>query len=126
MHVDEMAAHCIREIYTIQLHAPYHLCAFTAGGLIIFEMVRQLLAVGESVAVVGLLDASSPPEGNEPDSSLGWANLITGGLKIVDILGTHNSIMRPEPHVAGLVRKMDEHLRQIGNGSLSEPVQASC
>jgi thioesterase domain-containing protein len=204
----------------VQPYGPYHLCAFSAGGLITFEMARQLRALGESVGFVGLLDAYGPgypkhlpaknlanykisvhlntlrfhgmrgqlkylsgrfrhrlavilsslfadlilnlhlpmprklryeyiarmidratqtyppgktypgdvvlfhasaqPEGIEPDRTLGWANLITGELKIVDILGTHNSIMMHEPHVAGLVRKMDEHLRQIGNHSPSQ------
>jgi thioesterase domain-containing protein len=211
-HVDEMAAHYIREIRTVQPHGPYHLCAFSAGGLIVFEMARQLHALGEEVGFVGLLDAYGPdypehlstksmanymmsvhlntlrlhgmsgqlkylsgrlrhrvtltlsklssdlllrlrlplprkiryeyiarvidraaqvyprgrtypgnvilfhalsqPEGVRPDRTLGWANLIAGDLKIVDIIGTHNSIMMHEPHVAELVRKLDQHLRQ--------------
>jgi len=69
---------------------------------------------------VVLFHASSQPQGIKRDRTLGWAKLITGELKIVDILGTHNSIMMHEPHVAGLVRKMDEHLRQIGNRSPSQ------
>ena len=212
-HVDQMATHYIREIRSVQPHGPYHLCAFSAGGLIIFEMARQLHAQGEEVAFVGLLDAygpdypeylstknladykisvhvntlrlhgmkgqlkylsgrlqhranlilsslsaellmkhclpiprkiryeyiarvidhaaqiyprgrtysgdvvlfhaSSQPGGIKPDRTLGWANLITAELKIVDVIGTHNSIMMHEPHVAELVRKIDDHLRQL-------------
>jgi amino acid adenylation domain-containing protein len=212
-HVDEMAAHYIREIRAVQPKGPYHLCAFSAGGLIIFEMARQLQALGEKVAFLGLLDAygpeypehlptkdlanykisvhlntlrlhgmrgqltylvgrfkhrgtlilsrlfadlllnlrlpmprklryeyiarvidraaqiyprgktyagdvilfhaSSQPEGVKPDRTLGWANMITGDLKVVDVTGTHNSIMMHEPHVAELVRKIDEHLREL-------------
>jgi thioesterase domain-containing protein len=48
--VDEMAAHYIREICTVQPQSPYHLCAFSAGGLIIFEMACQLHALSEQVA----------------------------------------------------------------------------
>ncbi|HUE99712.1 MAG TPA: phosphopantetheine-binding protein [Anaerolineales bacterium] len=40
--VEDMAAHYIREIRTVQSYGPYYLCAFSAGGLIIFEMARQL------------------------------------------------------------------------------------
>jgi amino acid adenylation domain-containing protein len=212
-HVDEMAAHYIREIQTVQPHGPYYMCAFSAGGLIIFEMARQLRAMGEEVAFLGLLDAYGPdypkalpnkslvdykisvhlntlrlhgmkgqmsylwgrlrhradlissrlfaglllrmrlpmprkvryeyiarlidraaqtypsgrtypgeavlfhaltqPEGVKPDPALGWANLITGDLKIVDVTGTHNSIMMYEAHVADLVRMIDHHLQHL-------------
>ena len=212
-HVEEMAAHYIREIRTVQPHGPYHLCAFSAGGLIIFEMARQLQSLGEQVAFVGLLDAYGPdypehlpskhlanykmsvhlntlrlhgvkgqvnyvfgrvrhrlnlissklfaglllkmslpmprkiryeyiarlidraaqiyprgniyegevilfhalsqPEGIKQDRTLGWRGLITGELKIMDVVGTHNSIMMHEPHVAELVRKIDDQLRQL-------------
>jgi amino acid adenylation domain-containing protein len=214
-HVDEMSAHYLREIRAVQPHGPYHLCAFSAGGLIIFEMARQLYAQGEEVAFVGLLDAygpdypehlstkklagykfsvhlntlrlhdmkgrlsylsgrlrhrltlilsrlsadllmklrlpmprkiryeyiarvidraaqiyprgrtysgevvlfhaSSQPEGIKSDRTLGWAGLVTAAIKIVDVPGTHHSIMMHEPHVAELVRKIDEHLRHLYN-----------
>ncbi len=214
-HVEEMAAHYIREIRTVQPHGLYHLCAFSAGGLIIFEMARQLHALGEQVAFVGLLDAYGPdypvylpsthlanykmsvhlntlrlhgvkgqvnyvfgrgrhrvnlissklfgglllklhlpvprkiryeyiarlidraaqmyprdktysgdvilfhalsqPEGIQPSRTLGWGGLIKGDLKIVDVVGTHNSIMMHEPHLAELVGKIDDYLRQLHN-----------
>jgi amino acid adenylation domain-containing protein len=211
--IDQMAAHYIREIRTVQPHGSYYLCAFSAGGLIVFEMARQLHALGEQVAFLGLLDAygpdypeylstknqaaykvsvhlntlrlhgvkgqarylsgraqhrttlivstlvsdlllklhlpmprkiryeyiarlidraaqnyprgrsyagdailfhaSSQPEGIKPDRTLGWAGMITGDLKIVDIAGTHNSIMSHAPHIAELVQKIDDHLGQL-------------
>jgi thioesterase domain-containing protein/acyl carrier protein len=217
--VDEMAAHYIREIQTVQPHGPYHLCAFSAGGLIIFEMARQLQAVGEKVAFLGFLDAYGPaypeylphknlvnykfsvhlntlrlhglkgqlnylwgrarhrvnlissrplaglllklhlplprkiryeyiaklidraiqtypagrtyqgdavlfhaltqPDGIRLDPTLGWATLIVGDLKIIEVVGTHNSIMMHEPHVAELVRKIDQHLKEVSNHYLS-------
>ena len=69
--------------------------------------------LGEAV----LFHALTQPEGIRPDPTLGWADLITGDLKIVDINGTHNSIMMHEPHVADLVRMIDNHLRQLHNHS---------
>lgn len=225
--VDDMAAHYIREIQSVQPHGPYHLCAFSAGGLIIFEMARQLQVMDEKVAFLGLLDAYGPdypkslpnknlvdykvsvhlntlrlhgmkgqfsylwgrlrhradlilsrifarlllrlrlpmprkiryeyiaqlidraaqtyppgrtysgeavlfhaltqPGGNQPDPTLGWADLIVGDLKIVDTVGTHNSIMMHEPHVAELVRKIDNHLIHLHNGLPAEclPVEDS-
>jgi thioesterase domain-containing protein len=208
-----MAAHYIREIRAVQPQGPYHLCAFSAGGLIIFEMARQLHALGQEVPFLGLLDAYGPdypeylpdkkqadyklsvhlntlrlhgtqgqmrylvgrvrhrtsrflsrlfadlllrvklpmpgriryqyiaslidhaaeiyphgrtypaevilfhaltqPDGIRPDPTLGWGNLVTGSLKIVDVAGTHNSIMMHEPHVSALVQKIDAHLHQL-------------
>ena len=213
--VEEMAAHYIREIRIVQPQGPFHLCAFSAGGLIIFEMARQLQAEGEQVAFLGLLDAYGPdyprhlsttnlanyklsvhlntlrlhgiqgqvgyllkraqhrghlilsnaladvlprlplpmprkiryeyiarlidraaalysrsntysghatlfhaltqPEGIQPDRTLGWGGMVAGDLKIVEVTGTHNSIMAHEPHVAELVRKIDELLSQLHN-----------
>lgn len=221
-HIEEMAAHYVREIRVVQPHGPYHLCAFSAGGLIIFEMARQLAVLGERVAFLGLLDAYGPdypeylstknrasykasvhlntlrlhgmkgqvgylsrraqhrttlivsrlvydfllklhlpmprriryehiallieraaliyprgqsymgnavlyhaasqPEGIKPDRTLGWSNLIQGDLKIVDVAGTHNSIMSHPPHIAELVRKIGDHLGQLHNSPLSEPL----
>jgi aspartate racemase len=217
--IEEMAAHYIREIRTLQPRGPYHLCAFSAGGLIIFEMARQWKELGEEVSFLGLLDAYGPhyldylpakkfadykislhlntlrlhgiqgqiryllgrvnhrmiltlsklsagpllklrlpmprkiryehiallidraaqtyprgrtyagnavlfralthPEGIKPDPTLGWGELITGGLKIIDVVGTHNSIMMHEAHTAGLVRKIDEYLAQMHPYSLA-------
>jgi len=219
-HVHEMAAHYVREIRTVQPHGPYHLCACSAGGLIIFEMARQMRELGEPVAFVGLLDAygpgypdqlspksllaykmsvhrntlhlhgikgqvsylsrraqhrvdliasklfaglfskltlpmprktryeyiarliehaaelyprdntyagdvvlfhaSSQPEGIKPDRTLGWGPLVKGDLKIVDVVGTHNSIMMHVPHVAELVREIADQLQQLYNPLPSE------
>lgn len=224
-HIDEMAAHYIREICTVQPQGPYHLCAFSAGGLIIFEMARQLREMGEQVAFLGLLDAYGPdypeylptknvatykisvhlntlrlhrmkgqidylvgrvrhqsihilsslfadlllkldqpmprkiryeyiaglidraaqiyprgrtypgevvlfhartqPEGVKPDRTLGWGRLVSGGIKIVEVTGTHNSIMKHEQHVAQLVRKIDDHLGQLHRRLLSQDSSTS-
>jgi amino acid adenylation domain-containing protein len=218
-HVDEMASHYIREMRAVQPRGPYHLCAFSAGGLIIFEMARQLEAAGEKTAFLGLLDAYGPgypepltvksraqykasvhlntlrihglrgqakylwgrarhriratssklcaglllklqlplpgriryeyvaglidraaeayphgrtyagdatlfraatqPSGIVPDPTLGWGQRIAGELKIVNVTGTHNSIMMHEPHVAALIRTLDSHLTRLH--SLSTP-----
>ncbi|MGH9591973.1 MAG: non-ribosomal peptide synthetase, partial [Bryobacteraceae bacterium] len=58
--VEAIAAHFISEIQTVQRSGPYHLAGFCVGGVVAFEMARQLRAQGESVATVILMDTWTP------------------------------------------------------------------
>jgi len=54
--VDEMAAFYIKEIRALQPEGPYNIGGYSLGGLIAFEMARQLQADGQEVGVLALLD----------------------------------------------------------------------
>ena len=56
--ISEMAAHHIEKIRSIQSHGPYLLGGMCAGGVIAYEIARQLQDHGETVAMVALLDAA--------------------------------------------------------------------
>jgi thioesterase domain-containing protein/malonyl CoA-acyl carrier protein transacylase/acyl carrier protein len=56
--IEEMAAFHISNIRTIQPRGPYLLGGLCAGGLISFEMARQLERDGETVLMVALMDAA--------------------------------------------------------------------
>jgi thioesterase domain-containing protein/acyl carrier protein len=58
--VEEMAAHYIRELRRIQGEGPYLIGGFSSGGLLAFEMAQQLLAGGERVGLLALLDTGAP------------------------------------------------------------------
>ncbi len=53
---EEMAAHYIREIRTVQPAGPYYLSGYCLGGTIALEMAQQLLAEGEAVAMVAMFE----------------------------------------------------------------------
>jgi thioesterase domain-containing protein/acyl carrier protein len=53
-----MAARYIAEMRTIQPVGPYLLGGYSLGGVIAYEMARQLVAAGDAVAMVALLDSS--------------------------------------------------------------------
>lgn len=55
--VEDMAAHYIQEMQTIQPSGPYYLGGYSFGGYVAFEMARQLQAQGEKVALLALFDA---------------------------------------------------------------------
>lgn len=60
--VEEMAAHYIKEIRTVQPHGPYLLAGWCFGGIVIFEMAQQLRRMGEEVELLAMLNAASTPE----------------------------------------------------------------
>jgi amino acid adenylation domain-containing protein len=58
--IEDMASHYIREIQTIQRHGPYFLVGYSFGGMIAFEMARQLHSQGEKVGVLVMIDSLLP------------------------------------------------------------------
>jgi thioesterase domain-containing protein len=58
--IPEMAAYHIGKIRSIQPHGPYLLGGMCAGGVIAFEIARQLQDQGEKVSMVALLDSADP------------------------------------------------------------------
>jgi thioesterase domain-containing protein len=60
--VEEMAAHYIRAIQKDQANGPYLLGGWSLGGVIAFEMAKQLQALGHSIPLVLILDMRAPIE----------------------------------------------------------------
>jgi thioesterase domain-containing protein len=58
--IEEAAETYLREVRAVQPHGPYHLAGYCGGGAIAFEMARQLVARGEQVALLALLDTFRP------------------------------------------------------------------
>jgi len=59
--VEAMAAEYLREVKARQPDGPYHLCGYSFGGLVAFEMARRLQESGDEVALVGLFDTMLSP-----------------------------------------------------------------
>jgi amino acid adenylation domain-containing protein len=60
LHIEDMAAHYIREMRAFQPEGPYRLLGASFGGLVIFEMAQQLLAQGQEVALMVMLNTNCP------------------------------------------------------------------
>src|SRR5579872_2302466 len=58
--VEDMAAHYINEIKTVQPKGPYYLGGVCLGGVVAFEMAQQLLMQGEQVERLVLIDSHFP------------------------------------------------------------------
>jgi len=59
--LEAMAAECLPSIMEAQAEGPYRLCGYCIGGLVAFEVARLLIAAGESVELVAMID---PPTVN--------------------------------------------------------------
>jgi thioesterase domain-containing protein len=59
--VEAMAADYLREIKAHQPNGPYCLCGYSLGGLVAFEIARQLSESGNEVGFVGLFDTLMSP-----------------------------------------------------------------
>ncbi len=58
--VEDLAAQYVKEIREIQPNGPYYLAGYSFGGLVAYEMARQLLDNREVVAFLALVDPTSP------------------------------------------------------------------
>lgn len=58
--IPDMAAEYNNEIFKAQPQGPYFIAGWSLGGLIAFEMARQLEAGGHTVALLAILDSAIP------------------------------------------------------------------
>lgn len=58
--VEETAAHYLSELRKVQPSGPYYLCGYSFGGVVAYDMARQLLEAGEIVDFLGLVDTENP------------------------------------------------------------------
>jgi thioesterase domain-containing protein len=56
--VEDMASEYLEELFAVQSDGPYHLGGWSMGGVVAFEMARQLTTQGKSVAPLVIIDSS--------------------------------------------------------------------
>jgi thioesterase domain-containing protein/acyl carrier protein len=64
--IPEMAEIYLEEIRRVQPEGPYFLGGMCFGGLVAYEMAQQLLAQGQKVAFLGVLDSTHAPNLSKP------------------------------------------------------------
>jgi thioesterase domain-containing protein len=64
---EALAADYIESIRTVQKQGPYFLGGWSLGGLIAFEMARQLSEQGEEIGHLALFDVGAMPEDRQAD-----------------------------------------------------------
>jgi amino acid adenylation domain-containing protein len=66
--IEEMASRYVEAIREVQSSGPYCLGGWSMGGLVAYEMARQLRARGEEIALLAMIDTPIPAA--EPESDL--------------------------------------------------------
>jgi amino acid adenylation domain-containing protein len=62
--MEDIAACLVKQIREIQPDGPYYLGGFCAGGLMVYEMARQLVKNGQQVALLALFEPQTPADYN--------------------------------------------------------------
>jgi thioesterase domain-containing protein len=55
--IEDMARYSLDAVRQVQPHGPYYLIGFSLGGLVTLEMAQQLIAQGEKVGLLAMLDS---------------------------------------------------------------------
>ncbi len=79
--IEDMATHYIQEIEKLNLNQPYALAGYSFGGLIAFEMAKQLKAANKEVLMLSVFDTVIKPELTELESSF-TEKIATIGKKV--------------------------------------------
>ncbi|WDD36480.1 amino acid adenylation domain-containing protein (plasmid) [Nostoc sp. UHCC 0926] len=75
--IEDMAAHYIEALRSVQPKGPYFLGGWSFGGWVAFEMAQQLQKSGEEVALLAVLDTLAPIPGNIPSLGNGFKFMLT-------------------------------------------------
>ncbi|HVT17775.1 MAG TPA: amino acid adenylation domain-containing protein [Thermoanaerobaculia bacterium] len=83
--VEGMAALYVEAVLAAQPAGPYFLSGLSSGGVIAFEMARQLVRDGHTVGLVALLDSRPPALHAQLDSLLADKTMILGWVHEVEL-----------------------------------------
>ncbi len=136
--IEAIAAYYIKEMRAVQSKGPYFLGGLCIGGMVVFEMARQLQQQGEEVALLVLLDPrnhcgelSSVQKGVPPlTSHITWfRNKVYRLLRDLAPLGPQEklsyALVRVEDRIMGLREKFSWIGRRVLCESFGRPLPPS-
>ncbi|XXT21833.1 amino acid adenylation domain-containing protein [Sorangium sp. So ce429] len=83
--IEDMAEHYISELRSVQPKGSYRLAGWSMGGVIAFEMARQLRNAGQEVSLLAMIDVAHPADEAErpeidDETLVSWFARDLGGL----------------------------------------------
>jgi amino acid adenylation domain-containing protein len=115
---EQMAGLYIQAIRTVQPSGPYLLAGWSLGGLLAWEMARQLVAEGESIGLLALIDTYPlmrvpDAQAHEPIAALPWFALDMARLSGRAVDGMRDQFLKLGP---------DEQWKVIENALVEQEV----
>lgn len=112
--IEDMAAHYIEVMRTVQPNGPYYLVGASFGGLVVFEMAHQLLAQGQETALLAMLNTNCPASSITKRIFCHFGHVIQWGPRAY-IQRLSKSVMRKRDNQDSTNGKAiaDKELRQI-------------
>jgi amino acid adenylation domain-containing protein len=123
-----LAANFVKQVRAIQPAGPYNLAGHSSGGLVVFEMARQIMEQGETVGLLALLDCD-PNIGKVPhrpfkdwDTFKTSLRRVLAGFKLREFLARR--IMHHKIKIRSWLAERSRRLG-IGRGWLPDSVRGS-
>ncbi len=82
--LEDMAAHYIAEMKTMQPTGPYYLGGVSLGGVIAYEIAQQLTSSGETVALLAMFEGLHPDFPQDRPGVPGWARRLMNLYRTVE------------------------------------------
>lgn len=124
--IETIAKHCLCEIRVVQPHGPYAFAGACFGATVAYEIARQVMAEGETVAYLGLLDPSNL-EGEDSANSRSVPSAMRRALAVVRLAvdrvalyGAEMETLRGADRLRYAARKTGALLRRVGRRSAGD------
>jgi amino acid adenylation domain-containing protein len=122
---EDMAAHYVKEMRSVQPEGPYFLGGYSFGGMVALEMAQQLIAEGEEASLVVLFDTLCPAARENPFSQR-LTSLLSPLLNILRVSGSERRAYLSRVATAPLraiqwglhVAKLPRKVRKVRNACL--------
>ena len=117
--MEEMAARYVAEIRRVQATGPYYLTGFCYGGVIAYEVARQLEGAGEQVGLLAIIESSAPRSLHRSKALYHPQRLRTVGhalpswARALKMSGTLSGEARSVPTNGRGERRLDDQLRLV-------------
>ncbi|MGN7610536.1 amino acid adenylation domain-containing protein [Magnetococcales bacterium HHB-1] len=111
--IEDLAAHYIQTIKTVQPHGPYILGGHSFGGLVAFEMHRQLQDQGEYASQLILLDTPAPHHYQPTEEVWSESRWLTQVAEIIGHLYGQDLKASEEDFAAKSPDKQLDHLHML-------------
>ncbi len=119
--IEDMAAHYIAAIQTIQPQGPYYLGGWSLGGIVAFEMAQQLYQHGEEVALLTLIDSYLPNIHHESEEIDDAMLVAAVAQDLSNIVGKKLSISVDELRQLEATEQLNYILEQAKNLNILPP-----